>query len=176
MLMAPPILLPPPTYSLLKEPKIEETPLVFDASLLQNESNIPQQFVWPDNERPCFEPPPPLQVPPIDLQAFLSGDPLAVSNTTQIVKSAFFQMPLSEKQRAQRKLGDSRGYASSFTNRFSSKLPWKETLTLQYSADLIVNTVTCYRPEHMQGAGAGWLRQWLKPKFFLTPGCCTRLS
>ncbi|PKI49562.1 hypothetical protein CRG98_030055 [Punica granatum] len=47
----------------------------------------------------------------------------------------FFGMELSQKERAQRKIGDHCGYASSFTGRFSSKLPWKETLSFQYSAD-----------------------------------------
>ncbi|KAH0637933.1 hypothetical protein KY290_036347 [Solanum tuberosum] len=46
----------------------------------------------------------------------------------------FFDMPLSEKQKAQRKIGEHCGYASSFTGRFSSKLPWKETLSLRYTA------------------------------------------
>lgn len=44
-------------------------------------------------------------------------------------------MPFLEKQRAGKKAGDISGYASSFTNRFSSKLPWKETLSFRYSAD-----------------------------------------
>jgi gibberellin 20-oxidase len=45
----------------------------------------------------------------------------------------FFEVPLSQKQRAQRKTGEHCGYASSFTGRFSSKLPWKETLSFQFS-------------------------------------------
>ncbi|XP_039007428.1 gibberellin 20 oxidase 1-like [Hibiscus syriacus] len=47
----------------------------------------------------------------------------------------FFELPLADKQRAQRKLGEHSGYASSFTGRFSSKLPWKETLSFRYSAE-----------------------------------------
>ncbi|KAL0322154.1 UNVERIFIED_CONTAM: Gibberellin 20 oxidase 1 [Sesamum calycinum] len=47
----------------------------------------------------------------------------------------FFEQPLEKKQRAQRKLGEHCGYASSFTGRFSSKLPWKETLSFEYSAE-----------------------------------------
>ncbi|KAL8229758.1 hypothetical protein R6Q57_014658 [Mikania cordata] len=47
----------------------------------------------------------------------------------------FFGMPLLEKQRAERKVGEYWGYASSFTNRFSSKLPWKETLSFRYSGE-----------------------------------------
>ncbi|KAG0501364.1 hypothetical protein HPP92_001436 [Vanilla planifolia] len=42
-------------------------------------------------------------------------------------------MPLREKQRAQRKPEEICGYASSFTGRFSSKLPWKETLSFCFS-------------------------------------------
>lgn len=45
----------------------------------------------------------------------------------------FFGLPLVEKQRAKRKLGESCGYASSFTDRFASKLPWKETLSFDQS-------------------------------------------
>lgn len=137
--------------------------LVFDASILENESNIPPEFIWPDDEKPCLDPPPPfLQMPHIDLNAYFSGDPTSVSKTIDLVKDAcrkhgfflvvnhgidpnllklahqtmdfFFRKPLSHKQKAQRKLGDHCGYASSFTNRFSSKLPWKETLSFQYSA------------------------------------------
>ncbi|KAI3741254.1 hypothetical protein L1987_58925 [Smallanthus sonchifolius] len=149
-----PVILPSP---------LETNPLVFDASIFQKETNIPSQFVWPDHEQPRLEtPPPPLTVPPIDLKAFFSGEPLSVSNATRLVNSAcqqhgffqvlnhgvdsnlineahkimniFFAMPLMEKQKAQRMFGEYCGYASSFTNRFSSKLPWKETLSFRYSA------------------------------------------
>ncbi|CAN1236683.1 Gibberellin 20 oxidase 2 [Linum grandiflorum] len=136
------------------------SPLVFDASLLQHQSNIPSQFVWPDEERPGTESPPVLAIPPIDLASFMSGDPAAVSAATKAVDEAcrkhgfflvvnhgvdadlvteahrcmdqFFGMKMSEKQRAQRKTGELCGYASSFTGRFSSKLPWKETLSFRY--------------------------------------------
>ncbi|GAA0176579.1 oxygenase [Lithospermum erythrorhizon] len=141
----------------------KQTSIVFDASIFQHQSSIPPQFIWPENEKPCNKPPPTLSVPPIDLNAFLSGDPLAVSRATTLVDAAcrkhgfflvvnhgidselihqaqmkmnlFFEKSLAEKQRAQRKPGDHCGYASSFTNRFSSKLPWKETLSVRYCAD-----------------------------------------
>ncbi|KAJ4727067.1 putative Gibberellin 20-oxidase [Melia azedarach] len=136
--------------------------LVFDASHLQFESSIPSEFIWPDHEKPSLEPQE-LVIPPIDLRSFLSGDPLAIAKTTQLVNEAcrkhgfflvvnhgidsklitkaheymdfFFGMPLSEKQKAQRKLGEHCGYASSFTGRFSSKLPWKETFSFRYCTD-----------------------------------------
>lgn len=135
--------------------------LVFDASLLRHESNIPTQFIWPDHEKPCTNAPE-FQVPLIDLGSFLSDGPVGVSEASRLVGEAcrkhgfflvvnhgvdpkliaeahrcmdvFFELPLSEKQRAQRKAGEHCGYASSFTGRFSTKLPWKETLSFCYSA------------------------------------------
>ena len=140
----------------------DENSLVFDAMVLQHKSNIPSQFIWPDDEKPSPETPQ-LVIPQIDLKGFLSGDSLAVSNSCRLVNEAckkdgfflvvnhgidsklidkahkymdlFFGLKLSEKQKAQRKLGDHCGYASSFTGRFSSKLPWKETLSFRYCAD-----------------------------------------
>ncbi|XP_050236144.1 gibberellin 20 oxidase 2-like [Mercurialis annua] len=137
-------------------------PLIFDASLLQHQSTIPPHFIWPEHEKPILDSPE-LLIPPIDLARFLSGDPLAILEATELVNVAckkhgfflvvnhgvdpeligkahefmdmFFSMPLAEKQRAQRKIGELCGYASSFTGRFSSKLPWKETLSFRYCAD-----------------------------------------
>lgn len=146
------------------ETKKEQKEFVFDASLYQHEVNIPAQFIWPDHEKPrADQSSPPLVVPPIDLKGYLSGDPSAISNAIMLIDeacqkhgffqvvnhgidseliseahkniSSFFEMPFLEKQRAEKKAGDISGYASSFTNRFSSKLPWKETLSFRYSAD-----------------------------------------
>ncbi|KAH0634804.1 gibberellin 20 oxidase 1-like [Solanum tuberosum] len=139
----------------------EEKPLIFDASHMKNESNIPTQYIWPDDEKPCVVAQE-LHVPLIDLRGFFSGDPVATQQASRLVGEAcrshgfflvvnhrvdsnliskahrymdtFFDMPLSEKQKAQRKIGEHCGYASSFTGRFSSKLPWKETLSLRYTA------------------------------------------
>lgn len=134
-------------------------------------TNIPSEFIWPEHEKPCLTPPK-LQVPPIDLKAFLSGDPKAISNACSQVNDAckkhgfflvvnhgvdkkllaqahklvddFFCMQLSEKQKAQRKVGEHCGYANSFIGRFSSKLPWKETLSFRYSDDKSCRTVEDY--------------------------------
>nr|GMC96298.1 gibberellin 20 oxidase 1-like [Ipomoea batatas] len=138
-------------------------PLIFDASVLQHDPNIPKQFIWPDHEKPAADPAPQLAVPLIDLAGFLSGDPAAALQASTLVGEAckkhgfflvanhgvdaslishahrymdhFFELPLSEKQKAERKVGDHCGYASSFIGRFSSKLPWKETLSFSFSAD-----------------------------------------
>ncbi|KAK6920223.1 Isopenicillin N synthase-like, Fe(2+) 2OG dioxygenase domain [Dillenia turbinata] len=142
--------------------KNEQQSVIFDSSILRYDPNIPTQFIWPDHEKPSLETPR-LRVPPIDISAFLSGDPIKVSKATQLIDEAckkhgfflvvnhgvdlelvakahkymdlFFDMPLYEKQVSQRKLGEYVGYASSFTGRFSSKLPWKETFTFPYSPD-----------------------------------------
>ncbi|KAJ8900262.1 hypothetical protein K2173_024902 [Erythroxylum novogranatense] len=155
MTLTPPPPPPPP-------PVEEQQPLVFDATILQHQSHIPTQFIWPDQEKPCLDSPE-LAIPPIDLGSFLSGDISAVSKASQLVNEAcrkhgfflvvnhgvdwkliakaheymdvFFGMQLSEKQRAQRKIGDYCGYSSSFTGRFLSKLPWKETLSFRFFAD-----------------------------------------
>ncbi|KAF5480326.1 hypothetical protein F2P56_001086 [Juglans regia] len=152
----------PPQPPKEEERDEQKLPLVFDASVLKYQSNIPQQFIWPDEEKPCSDAPE-LPVPLIDLGGFLSGDPSAAAEASKLVGEAcqkhgfflvvnhgvdakliadshgymddFFELPLSTKQRAHRKVGEHCGYASSFTGRFSSKLPWKETLSFRYSAD-----------------------------------------
>ncbi|KAK7380215.1 hypothetical protein VNO78_32719 [Psophocarpus tetragonolobus] len=152
----------------LQDRQEDETPLVFDASLLRHQLNLPKQFIWPDEEKPCINAPE-LVVPLIDLGGFFSGDPVATMEAARVVGEAcrkhgfflvvnhgidarlishahsymddFFEVPLSQKQRAQRKTGEHCGYASSFTGRFSSKLPWKETLSFQYSAEENSSTI-----------------------------------
>ncbi|KAJ0233821.1 Gibberellin 20 oxidase 3 [Hirschfeldia incana] len=145
------------------ENKTKEDPSIFDANLLNQQSNhIPQQFVWPDHEKPSSDVQP-LQVPLIDLAGFLSGDPFLVSEATRLVSEAskkhgfflvtnhgvdetllsrahlsmdsFFKAPACEKQKAKRTWGESSGYASSFVGRYSSKLPWKETLSFKFSPE-----------------------------------------
>ncbi|KAI3817940.1 hypothetical protein L1987_11741 [Smallanthus sonchifolius] len=137
--------------------------LVFDSLILQHETNIPQQFIWPDNEKPNSGKVKELAVHVVDLGGSLSGQSSSAKEASKVVGEAckthgfflvinhgvnasliedahrymdlFFDLPLSEKQRAQRKAGESCGYASSFTGRFSSKLPWKETLSFQFSSE-----------------------------------------
>ncbi|KAL2550303.1 Gibberellin 20 oxidase 3 [Forsythia ovata] len=112
---------------------LQNKSLVFDASVLQHESNIPSQFIWPDHEKPCANPTE-LRVPLVDFGGFLSGDTTAATEASKIVGEAcqkhgfflvanhgvdaklisdahlymdqFFEQPLHEKQKAQRKLGE----------------------------------------------------------------------
>ncbi|VFQ77568.1 unnamed protein product [Cuscuta campestris] len=145
-----------------QECHILPNPLVFNAAVLQHQQNIPTQFIWPDDEKPAAEAPH-LPVPLVDLSGFLSGDPAAALEAATLVGESckkhgfflvsnhgvdpglisaahrcmdhFFELPLPEKQKARRLLGEHCGYASSFTGRFSSKLPWKETLSFSFSAE-----------------------------------------
>ncbi|KAM3356698.1 gibberellin 20 oxidase 1-like [Capsicum galapagoense] len=140
----------------------EVKPFIFDAPHMKHDSNIPIQFIWPDDEKPCVVAQE-LSVPSIDLKGFFSGDPVITQQLSRLVDEAcrshgfflvvnhgvdaylisnahryldvFFDLPLSEKQKAQRKIGEHFGYASRFTERFSSKFPWKETLSFRYSAE-----------------------------------------
>lgn len=148
----------------MPQPKPHQKTFTFDSMLLQHQQTIPPQFIWPHHDTPHRDPPPsPLHVPPIDLRAFLSGDPRAVAEAARLIDDAcrkhgffllvnhgvkpglieeahhyaglFFEMSLKEKMKAERKAGEYCGYASSFTNRFSSNLPWKETLSFRYSPE-----------------------------------------
>ncbi|KAL2227619.1 gibberellin 20 oxidase 1-D-like [Sesamum indicum] len=150
------------THHATKHKKQQEETLIFDASVILHQSHIPPDFIWPDDEKPQPNPSE-LHVPLIDLTGFLVGDPAASARAANLVGQAckhhgfflvvnhgvdaslianahrymddFFEQPLEKKQRAQRKLGEHCGYASSFTGRFSSKLPWKETLSFEYSEE-----------------------------------------
>ncbi|KAL8167375.1 hypothetical protein V2J09_008874 [Rumex salicifolius] len=134
--------------------------LVFDSMILRNETKIPSQFIWPDDEKPSTFAPE-LHVPVIDLEGFLDGKAGPTSKAVRLAGEAcekhgfflvtnhgvdpnliefahkhmddFFKLPLAKKQRAQRNIGEHCGYASSFTGRFSCKLPWKETFSFRYT-------------------------------------------
>ncbi|XP_034580654.1 gibberellin 20 oxidase 3 [Setaria viridis] len=134
--------------------------VVFDAEVLSREESIPAQFVWPPEERApaaglgVEE----MDIPVVDLAEFLRGGgelPAGMAEACerhgffQVVGhgvdaeliaeayrccDAFYAHPLAEKQRARRLPGESHGYASSFTGRFDSRLPWKETLSFHCPA------------------------------------------
>ncbi|KAL6909348.1 hypothetical protein ACP4OV_001629 [Aristida adscensionis] len=142
----------------------QQQPLVFDAACLSAQADIPQQFLWPPGESPTPDAAEELAVPLIDLgggggevvrqvgaacaahgffQVVNHGIDAALLAEAHRCMDAFFTQPLPEKQRALRLPGESCGYASSFTGRFASKLPWKETLSFRYCAaqddDLVVD-------------------------------------
>ena len=134
--------------------------LVFDAATLSRKADIPEQFVWPADEAPSVGGVEQIAVPVVDLAKFLAVggaddvirelaaacerhgffqvvnhgvDPALLAEAYRCC-DAFYARPLDEKQRAQRRPGENHGYAGSFVGRFSSKLPWKETLSFNCSA------------------------------------------
>ncbi|CAH2070429.1 unnamed protein product [Thlaspi arvense] len=133
----------------------QSPPLNSNPFLPNLQSQIPNQFIWPDEEKPSIDTPE-LNVPLLDLWTQVStpdastliaeactkhgfflvinhGVSESLISDAQRFMERFFDMPLIEKQRAKRKLGESYGYACSFTGRFSTKLPWKETLSFRFS-------------------------------------------
>ncbi|CAA7029645.1 unnamed protein product [Microthlaspi erraticum] len=141
----------------------ENPSVIFDSTALNHQPDqIPQQFVWPDHDKPSTNVPI-LQVPIIDIAGFFSGDPFLVTEATRLVSEAskqhgfflvtnhgvderllsnaymlmdtFFKSSTFEKEKAQRKWGESSGYASSFVGRFETNLPWKETLSFLFTPE-----------------------------------------
>ncbi|KAK1441539.1 hypothetical protein QVD17_07522 [Tagetes erecta] len=154
----------PSTLSSFGEHKEDQQrSLVFDSSVLKQEADIPQNFIWPEHERPNTLKSKELKVPVLDLGDFLSGHSSSFKEVASLIDEAcknhgfflvvnhgvdasliydaqrytdlFFDLSLLEKQKAQRKVGECFGYASSFTGRFRSKLPWKETLSFRFSSE-----------------------------------------
>ncbi|XP_010269098.1 PREDICTED: gibberellin 20 oxidase 1-D-like [Nelumbo nucifera] len=133
--------------------------VVFDSSnLLQKQSKIPTEFVWPQGELVyCQEE---LREPLVDLRGFLNGDEEAIKEAAELVRTAclshgffqvtnhgvdacliaeahdhldaFFKLPIGQKLRGRRKAGSMWGYSGSHADRFSSRLPWKETLSFGF--------------------------------------------
>ncbi|XP_050226186.1 gibberellin 20 oxidase 2-like [Mercurialis annua] len=137
-----------------------------DTSFLQNKT-IPKEFQWPKDElvRAQKE----LMVPIVDLQGFLKGDEMETLKAVNMIKPAclehgffqvinhgvdsnvikmandhmdhFFKLPDSEKLKARKMPGRTWGYSSAHSDRFSTKLPWKEMLSFGYhqnSSDPVV--------------------------------------
>ncbi|KAL3570299.1 hypothetical protein D5086_027548 [Populus alba] len=68
---------------------------VFDAQVLRHQTNIPQQFIWPDHEKPNTNAPE-LQVPLVDLGDFLSGNPVAAVEASRLVETLSFRYKAEE--------------------------------------------------------------------------------
>ncbi|RRT38959.1 hypothetical protein B296_00053825 [Ensete ventricosum] len=132
--------------------------VVVNTALLPNQATIPEAFIWPQCHRPtAIEE---LDSPVVDLGGFLRGDEASTARAVDCVRAAcsthgffqvanhgvdasffrdalvcmddFFGLPLCHKLRARRKPGSMWGYAGAHADRFSSELPWKETLSFGY--------------------------------------------
>ncbi|MQL84053.1 hypothetical protein Taro_016549 [Colocasia esculenta] len=134
--------------------------VAFESSPSENQAyKILARFVWPRWERPegSLEE---LAVPVIDLAGFFQGDKRDTLRAAEVVGEAsrthgffqvthhgvdgrllrdalgclevFFQLLHPQKLKAQRKPGSTWGYAGAHADRFTSNLPWKETLSVEY--------------------------------------------
>jgi len=149
-------------YPALKteEPKTENMVSIFDSNLLQNQVNMPKEFIWPsiDLVNTAQEE---LKEPLIDLSVMKSGDEEAIASAAELVRKAclkhgFFQvinhgvdqelindaycevdpifnLPINKKLSAKRVHGGVSGYSGAHADRYSSKLPWKETFSFVYN-------------------------------------------
>lgn len=124
----------------------------------QPADSIPMEFIWAKGGvgHASEE----LKEPVVDLEGFFRGDEVATQHAAMLVRAAclnhgffqvinhgvdphlitlaydhmesFFKLPLSMKLRAQRKPGCLWGYSGAHADRFSLKLPWKETLSFAF--------------------------------------------
>ncbi|KAM6543310.1 hypothetical protein CsatB_007757 [Cannabis sativa] len=130
---------------------------VFDLSFLRDQNNIPANFIWPEGDFPSSSDAEELlKATVVDLKGFFKGDEAETRVAAEFVQEAcsshgffhvinhgvdphlielaqqhmdsFFKLPVSEKLRALTKPGSSSGYSAAHAERFSSTLPWKETL------------------------------------------------
>ncbi|CAD5166046.1 gibberellin 20 oxidase 2-like [Musa acuminata AAA Group] len=147
-----------PSLALDKEREAGSGGVVFSSALLPNQATIPKAFIWPQCDRPtAIEE---LDSPVVDLDGFLRGDEASTARAVDCVRAAcsthgffqvanhgvdaslgrdalgcmdeFFGLPLCHKLRARRKPGNMWGYVGAHADRFSSELPWKETLSFGY--------------------------------------------
>ncbi|VFR00830.1 unnamed protein product [Cuscuta campestris] len=127
------------------------------ASQHQDNLKITKDFLWPEEDlAPAHEE---LNEPVIDLESYFGGGDEA-ETACQLVREAclshglfqvvnhgvdldlirearpcalaFFKLPVAEKFKAQKRRGSLYGYSSAHAERFTSLLPWKETLTLGF--------------------------------------------
>ncbi|BAT82171.1 hypothetical protein VIGAN_03214000 [Vigna angularis var. angularis] len=133
----------------------------FDPSWLQMQPHVPMSFVWPKecvvdaNEE--------FQAPMVDLGGFLRGDEDATHVAVKLIRKAcsthgffqvfnhgvdplliaqayqqmdaFFKLPIDRKVSIRKTPGSVWGYSGAHADRFSSKLPWKETLSFPFHDD-----------------------------------------
>ncbi|KAK4772410.1 hypothetical protein SAY86_014185 [Trapa natans] len=137
-------------------------PLVFDSSLLQDQQTLPKEFLWPNNDLTRSEQQlEDLNEPIVDLGGFVSGDVSAAARAAELVRAAclshgffqvtnhgvcpelieaayrevdrIFELPISRKLSMRRKPGGVIGYSGAHADRYSAKLPWKETFSFRFS-------------------------------------------
>ena len=152
-------LLMPPSVE-LKDQRKQGT-MVFDSSKMQKQEKLPTEFIWPDAD--LIQAQQELNEPLIDLDGFFKGDETATAHAAELIRmaclnhgffqvtnhgvnldliraaqedmEAFFKLPLSRKLTVKKKAGELSGYSGAHMDRYTSKLPWKETLSFVYRYD-----------------------------------------
>ncbi|OIW17817.1 hypothetical protein TanjilG_02445 [Lupinus angustifolius] len=140
----------------------EKGGMIFDKHVLQQLEHIPKEYHWPSSdlvETSQEE----LNEPLIDIGVMMNGDEVSIAKAAELVRDAcmkhgFFQvinhgvdqnliteayegtkhifnLPLSMKMVARNVRGELEGYSGAHVEKFSSKLPWKETFTWRYHHD-----------------------------------------
>lgn len=155
-------LLMSPPMELKEERDQKGNNLLFDSStLLQKQSNLPAEFIWPHGDLvDQIQVVDQLKEPVIDLDGFFRGDEVATAHAAELIRKAcmnhgffqvtnhgvdaeliqaaheqmdaFFKLHVSKKLSFRRKPGGFCGYSSAHADRYSSKLPWKETFSFGY--------------------------------------------
>ncbi|KAL6216532.1 PREDICTED: gibberellin 20 oxidase 2-like [Fragaria vesca subsp. vesca] len=133
-------------------------PCPIDSSFLQRQTHVPSGFIWPEADLVAAHEE--LNEHLIDLKGFFKGDDVATENAAKLIRASclnhgffqvtnhgidssliqlvedhfdkFFHLPISEKLRVKRVPGSPWGYSGSHADRFSTKLPWKETLSFGF--------------------------------------------
>lgn len=132
--------------------------VAFDPALLQKQANLPTKFIWPQGDLVHAQKE--LEEPLVDLGGVIRGDKVATARAVELVRAAclshgffqvtnhgvdaslihaaydeidaIFKMPPNRKLRLCRKPGGMSGYSGAHADRFSTKLPWKETFSFGY--------------------------------------------
>ena len=155
---------------------------IIDFKSLHEEAKVPKEFIWSaeDLVETSKEE---LNVPIINLEAIFNGDDVALAAAAKIVREtcmqhgffqvnnhgvdqnlindtyqefvSLFKLPLDRKLNA---MGAPWGYSGAHASRYSTSLPWKESITFQYkhydqSETQIVDFFTSVFGDDQQHAG-----------------------
>ena len=132
--------------------------------------HLPTNFIWPMEH--LVDAHEELQAPVVDLDGFLRGDDEATQRAANLIREAclnhgffqvinhgvdpsligqaynqmdtFFRLPIHRKLSVSKTPGSLWGYSGAHAERFSSKLPWKETLSFPYHDNTVEPVVTNY--------------------------------
>ncbi|KAJ0086745.1 hypothetical protein Patl1_08227 [Pistacia atlantica] len=146
-----------------------------DSSFWEKQIKVPKQFIWPKGD--LVEVQEELNEPLVDLEGFFKGDEMGTQQAARRIREAclkhgffqvinhgvdsrvlsaaydqtakFFKLPPTLKSRVKKIPEATSGYASSHTDRFSSKLPWKETLSIDFHENSQEPVVVNYFKSHL---------------------------